>query len=226
MALATWWRGDPVAALRPLPEFTVRLETDDAALAALNRISLDEVWGRRTGGHRPYVGYIDGAPVTYGWAAASSAEIGELRLRFALPDDTRYLWDFATLPAWQGRGLYPRLLQAIIAAEGAARYWIIHAPENVPSGAGMRKAGFEAVGQLSFLPDGSAGLLPFDAAERGAAGAALLGVPLLDGGLSPCWRCVDAVVCTCQLDPESCSCAVPTHGQPASAVTECEGAHA
>ncbi len=219
MALATWWAGDGVVSLSPLPQFTVRLETDDAAMAALNRIPRADVEQRRADGHRPYVGVIGETPVTYGWAATRSASIGELRLRFDIPDDTRYLWDFATLPSWQGNGLYPRLLRAILQSERAERFWIIHAPENVPSGAGMQKAGFQAVGQLSFLPDGSAGLIPLQLPERAAAGAALLGVPLLEDGLSPCWRCMDAVVCSCKLDPDECSCAVPkhVHRQPAQA---------
>jgi GNAT superfamily N-acetyltransferase len=151
---------------------------------------------------------VAGKPVTYGWVATSRASIGELALTFPLPSTDRYLWDFATLPEWQGRGLYPRLLQGIVQAEAAERFWIIHAPENLPSGTGMSKAGFQPVGQLSFRHDGEVGLIPLGASDRAEAGAALLGVALVADDLSPCWRCVDAVVCTCRLNPETCSCAV------------------
>jgi hypothetical protein len=101
-----------------------------------------------------------------------------------------------------------------VQAERAERFWIIHAPENLPSGAGMQKAGFQAVGQLSFQRDNSLGLIPFGLSDRARIGAALLGVPVIEDGLSPCWRCIDQVVCTCQRDPESCSCAVEIRSYP------------
>jgi len=214
MALATWWASDPLMDLTPLLNFQVRLAADDAQLATINHITLTEVEQRRRAGHIPYVGYMDGTAVTYGWVATREASIGELSLIFPLPTDSRYLWDFATLPDWQGKGLYPRLLQAIVQAEPAERFWIIHAPENLPSGAGMQKAGFQPVGQLSFQRDNSLGLIPFDLPERARIGAALLGVPLIADGLSPCWRCVNQVVCTCQRDPENCSCAVEIRSSP------------
>jgi hypothetical protein len=46
-------------------------------------------------------------------------------------------------PEWQGYGIYPRLLQHILMQQSSTveRIWIIHAPENSPSGAGMTKAG-------------------------------------------------------------------------------------
>lgn len=214
MALATWWASDPLLDLNPLSNFQVRLAADDAQLATVNHITVAEVEQRRNAGHLPYMGYMDGTPVTYGWAATREASIGELNLVFPIDGDNRYLWDFATLPEWQGRGLYPRLLQAIVQTERAERFWIIHAPENLPSGAGIQKAGFQAVGQLSFQRDNSLGLIPFDLPERARVGAALLGVPVIESGLSSCWRCVDQVVCTCQRDPESCSCAVEIRSSP------------
>jgi GNAT superfamily N-acetyltransferase len=217
MALATWWTSDPLMDLASLSKFQVRLAADDAQLVAINQLTAVEVEQRRHAGHRPYVGYIDGTAVTYGWVATREASIGELNLVFPIAVDSRYLWDFATLPEWQGRGLYPRLLQAIVQAEQveqAKRFWIIHAPENLPSGAGMQKAGFQAVGQLSFQPDHTLGLIPSDLLERARIGAALLGVALIEDGLSPCWRCVDQIVCTCQHDPENCSCAVEIRASP------------
>jgi hypothetical protein len=128
--------------------------------------------------------------------ATLSASIGELALAFDLPAGDRYLWDFATLPEWRGRGIYPRLLRTIIDQEGedGRRFWIIHAPENAASGSGIAKAGFTIVSDLSFLRDGGVGVAAV-VAERSRAGAALLGVPLFEavlGGaiVSPCWRCV------------------------------------
>jgi GNAT superfamily N-acetyltransferase len=207
MALATWWTGDPLMKLTPLHSFKIQLAHDDKLLAQLNRLSMEEVRSRMQAGHRPYLGYLGHTAVTYGWVATREASIGELNLVFSLAAGERYLWDFATLPEWQGRGLYPRLLQAIIQSENAERLWIIHAPENLPSGAGIHKAGFEAVGQLSFRPDGSVGLIPLQN-ERAAIGGSMLGVPLFEDGLSPCWGCIHKLVCECKLNPEQCTCAV------------------
>src|SRR3712207_4897461 len=117
MALATWWTEDPLPLERPLPGFQAAPADDDVELAALNGISVDDVRARRAAGHRPYIGRLDGVPVTYGWVATREASIGELDLTFRLSPEDRYLWDFATLPEWQGRGLYPRLLQTILIAE-------------------------------------------------------------------------------------------------------------
>ncbi|MCC7446218.1 MAG: GNAT family N-acetyltransferase [Anaerolineae bacterium] len=210
MALATWWATDPMPSLPKLDGFDVALAADDTELAFLNHLTVTEIQARRSEGHRPYIGYIKGVPAAYGWVATRQASIGELDLTFNLPTGHRYLWDFATRPERQGWGIYPRLLQAILAQETyeAARFWIIHAPENLPSGAGMHKAGFMSVGQLSFRRDGSVGLLPLNNPARGRIGAALLGVPVIEEDVNPCWGCMERVVCTCQLDPDSCSCGV------------------
>lgn len=72
----------------------------------------------------------------------------------------------------------------------ADRFWIIHAPENLPSGAGMEHAGLLLpVGQLSFRPNGTVGLAPLGSPDRARAGAELRGVPLIEAELAPCWRC-------------------------------------
>src|SRR5512143_3060590 len=192
MSLATFWTEDALPALPPLPGFSAGPAADWQELAEINRLTDLEVAGRRDDGHRAYVARIDGQPVAYGWLATRKISIGELDIDTELTPGDRYLWDFATLPEWQGRGLYPQLLQAILDQEAgsAKRFWIIHSPENLPSGAGMNKAGFEFVGQLSFTVDGTVGLAPYpDAAERARAGAELLRVPLIETVLAPCWCC-------------------------------------
>jgi GNAT superfamily N-acetyltransferase len=192
MSLATFWIEDLITVLPPLPGFTAGPARDWHELAYINHLSHREVIDRRKDGHRPYVARLDGQPVAYGWLATSKVSIGELDINVELPSGDRYLWDFATLPNWQGRGLYPRLLQSILEQEiqNAQRFWIIHAPENLPSGAGMSKAGFEFVGQLSFTLDGKAGLAPYTAStERARIGAGLLQVPLIESVLAPCWNC-------------------------------------
>ncbi|SRR6266699_2269071 len=123
MALATWWSPDPLPELPALPGFEAARAIDDTALAGLNRLAVTQVQARRQSGHHPYVGLLDGTPVAYGWVATREASIGELKVSFRLP------------PGFQGQGIYPQLLQAILKQEALAakHFWIIHAPENTPS---------------------------------------------------------------------------------------------
>ena len=201
MALFTWWRGDLLPSLRELDGFHAAASDDTQLLAPLTGLEVTEVQRRLRSHHRPYVAYLGTTPVAYGWVALEGADIGELDLQFTLPQGDRYLWDFKTLPAWRGRGIYPRLLQAILHAESrdAERFWIIHAPENGASQAGIEKAGFRVAGELSFRRNEGAGLVPGDLPARARVGAALLGVPLVEAvmiltaqeePLAPCWRCV------------------------------------
>ena len=222
MALATWWRGDTVPTLSLLPGFRVEASRNTHLIAHITRLAPDEVDRRMQTGHQPYLAFVEQTPVGYGWMATQEASIGELGLHFALPKTQRYLWDFATLPEWQGYGIYPRLLQHILMQQSSTveRVWIIHAPENSPSGAGMSKAGLLPVGQLSFRSDGGVGLAPFESLERAQAGAALLGIPLLESVLAPCWSCggaththriaIDAAGCWPPLRPttQPCTCAI------------------
>ena len=196
MALATWWRGDGLPRLAAIPDLGIEMGADVASIQRRTSLAAEEVAARLAAGHRIYVASLDGTPTSYGWVATLSASIGELALEFALPASDRYLWDFVTLPEWRGRGIYPRLLQAIIEHESTAeRFWIIAAPENAASGAGIAKAGFAPVGDLAFLRDRGAGSVAIGSADRARVGAALLGVTFFEAIqsgriVSPCWRCV------------------------------------
>jgi hypothetical protein len=223
MALASWWRGDSVPTLPLLPGFRVEASRDEHLIAQINRLAPNEVRQRLQTGHQPYLASIDQVPVGYGWMATQEASIGELDLRFALPATERYLWDFATLPEWQGYGIYPRLLQHILMQQSSTveRVWIIHAPENSPSGAGMTKAGLLPVGQLSFRSDGGVGLAPFASLERAQAGAALLGIPLMESVLAPCWSCGGATYThSTALDADSCWPPIRPTTQPCTCAIE------
>jgi GNAT superfamily N-acetyltransferase len=190
MALATWWRGDALPRLVPLPGLDVQISQDEPRIAHATGLDRAQLRQRLAGGHQPYLATIAETPVGYGWVAQQEAEIGELGLRFTLPPTERYLWDFATLPAWQGYGIYPRLLQSVLAWQAPLieRVWILYAPENTPSGVGIHKAGLLDVGQLSFRSEGGVGLVPLGALDRAQAGAALLGVPIIEH-VAPCWAC-------------------------------------
>ena len=227
MALATWWHGDALPPLAPLPHFHAEAAHDEALIAQVTGLDPMQVRERLAAGHQPYLAYIAAAPVGYGWVARQEAEIGELGLRFALLPTERYLWDFGTLPAWQGYGIYPRLLQSILTQQAllVERVWIIYAPENTPSGVGMDKAGLRPVGHLSFGVEGGVGLAALGAPERAQAGADLLGVPIIEQVLAPCWSCgsatptpvavVDAAGCWPPLRPTTTRCTCAVELQPA-----------
>jgi len=168
-------------------------------------------------GHRAYVASRTGEAAAWGWIATQTARIGELESSFAIPTGERYLWNFVTLPAHRGLGIYPRLLQAIVRAEAreAERFWIACAPENRASGGGIAKAGFTPLAEMSFDADGRPAvhaLVP----GGGIVSSRVLGLPVSDEPLAPCWRCVRAGrgamtcaagVCRCDYQQPKSGCA-------------------
>lgn len=206
MPIATRHRNDLAPALAPAPQLVVRRAECAATMAALQGRTELEMARRFAAGHRAYVAYWEGVPAAWGWVATRSAEIGELDLAFAIPARDRYLWNFVTAKSHRGLGIYPRLLDAIVRAEAAEsaeaeRFWIAYAPENHASGAGIRKAGFTIVAELSFDAAGRAALRGVGRAEwdgreawggtgGGAVAAGVLGLSLVEEPLAPCWRCV------------------------------------
>jgi GNAT superfamily N-acetyltransferase len=178
--LYAWWRGDPLPTLPPFPGLTLATVADERAVAAVSGIDPRSFHERLRHRHQPWLARLAGDPVGSGWVATAEAVIGELGIKLAIPPGDRYLWDFCTVPAWRGRGIYPRLLQAILRRErDAAKFWIGHDFGHTASARGIAKAGLHAVGALYHSPDGRFQLCALGAVERAAAGAALLGVPLV-----------------------------------------------
>lgn len=177
----TWWRDDPLPSLEPLEGLTVDLAEVDAALASLNRVSLEEVQRRAATGNRVYLGRLHGEPIAYGWVATQKGAFWQDRIRFPVPCHSRYLWDFETLPDWRGRGIYSRLLQAILVAEPpeAERFWILHQWANTASQRGIQRAGFQRAGALYLVPNRRMGVAPTPPGDRGKIGAKFLRLPTL-----------------------------------------------
>jgi hypothetical protein len=179
-----WWRGDPLPARPPLLGLSIDQTGDVGLIADLAGTDPSPLRMRLAAGHRPWLARLAGTPIAVGWVAGREATIGELGLAFALPPGDRYLWDFLTLPAWRCRGVYTRLLQAIVAAEPADRFWVGHDRGNVASARGIVRAGFRTVGVVHRLPGGALCLVPAESTEltelveRAAVAAALFGVPL------------------------------------------------
>jgi GNAT superfamily N-acetyltransferase len=144
----TWWRDDPLPALPPLPEFRVVATQDVALLAELHGLDGPRMAARIAEGSQPYVAWLGDSPAAYGWSAARTFGVEEAGVAWSLSPEERGLWDFETLPAWRGRGIYPRLLQSIVQAEvaEAGRFWIGHRADNPASMRGIRAAGFQLIG--------------------------------------------------------------------------------
>jgi GNAT superfamily N-acetyltransferase len=180
MPVATWWRGDSLPALLPAPGLTVRRVTSWAEAQQVTDLSEDRVVARYQDRNALYAAFLGDQPAGYGWLALQVGRVDELRLTFVLSRTDIYLWDFVTLPAFRGRGVYPQLLQAIVRAEeSAGRFWIGYEGHNHASARGIQKAGFQIVGDLIVRDGHLAGIAVSDPGERGHALVELLGLPVL-----------------------------------------------
>jgi hypothetical protein len=177
----TWWRGDPLPDLPPIPALVLAPAADEPFLADVTDLTPSEIASRIRQGHRPWLASIAGEPVGHGWAATQTADIGELGVTLHLPPGNRYLWNFVTLPPWRGRGIYPSLIQAMITGDiDAERFWIGHDVGNDASARGIIRAGFRSTGTLYRQQNRAFVLIAEGPVDRVRAAAALLDVPVAD----------------------------------------------
>lgn len=138
----------------PLPgNLEIRESDSPELMSGLGQISLIEAVSRFGNENKAFVAYWNDVPAAFGWMAMGKARIGELNHEFILPEWHRYLWNFRTLPDFRGRGIYPHILQHILATEKEHTdcFWIMHAPENNSSQKGILKAGFRFVSMVSVI---------------------------------------------------------------------------
>ncbi len=181
MALGTLWRGDPLPDLPPLQSFSAHISNDKALIAKMNSISVQEVEARMQNGNHAYIAFLEEMPVAYGWVATQRAGVREIELSFTLPPHNSYLWDFQTLPAWRGRGIYPHFLQEILRQEThlVERFWILYKPGEIAAEKSIRKAGFLFVGELVLTEGHVSGIILFNDSERARIGATILSLPIV-----------------------------------------------
>jgi GNAT superfamily N-acetyltransferase len=174
----TWWRGDPLPPLPPIAGLTIAPTDDLPLLTDLGGVSEHQIRDRFATGHHVWIARMDGEPAGYGWVATREAAIERLGLILTLGSGERFFWDFVTLPEWRGRGIYPRILQRMIASDSeASRIWIGHDIPNVASRRGIVKAGFQFCGTLVTSPETGYRFVPSGSSvERSIAAANLLGV--------------------------------------------------
>lgn len=181
MPFATWWRGDPLPALSPLPDFFAQPSSDVHLIAQLTDQIPGTIVDRLRADNHAYIAWLNGEPVAYGWVAKERGGISGLRFSFAVPGGTGYLWDFRTLTEWRGRGVYPHLLQSIIEQEvGIDYFWIGYEPGNEASARGISKAGFRLVCDLVVTDESRVvGLTLFEESERAQAIARMFNLPVV-----------------------------------------------
>lgn len=180
MPFATWWRGDPLPALPPLPSFSARCVTRWDEARRVTGLTEERVLSRYQSGHRLYAAFLGDEPVGYGWAAKQTGGMDELDFSFEVPPRNCYLWDFVTLPAWRGRGIYPRLLQEIVRQEDdVSRFWIGYEAHNEASARGIAKAGFGVVGDLAVVDSRVTAFVVFAGGERARAARELFDLPIV-----------------------------------------------
>ena len=110
---------------------------------------------RFSAGKHCYAARIENALATYGWVTFDQENIGELGLNIHLAPGDAYIWDCATLPAYRGQRLYAALLSYVLRAlhdMGLRRAWIGADADNLPSQAGMVRAGFRPAVDMVLSP--------------------------------------------------------------------------
>ena len=208
---------DALPELPELPGLRIVQCEDPLVMSVIGQITYQAARDRLLNDNRAYVAYLNDVAAAFGYVALGKARIGELNHEFIVPMNHSYLWNFRTLPDFQGLGIYPRLLQAICTGEQPAveRFWILHAPENEASRRGIRKAGFRFIADVS-LQDTERVIC--QTAEKDADDfAELFGfTPAGDTPAASCWMCTSPWVrkksrmCCCAAKHRECSGSLTT----------------
>ena len=144
----------PVPTIKPVIDATfcrVSAESITELSALMEATTSTAIINRLERGRRCYVAQVEGRFVAYGWVSFDEEFIGELNLRLRLLPGEAYIWDCATLPAFQRNRLYSALLTYILAdlkSEHFHRILIGADFENVTSQKGIARAGFRHVADL------------------------------------------------------------------------------
>lgn len=105
-------------------------------------------------GRTPYVVMIGSEVASYGWVTPEPEPMDDLGIAFTAPHGDVWLYDFATVPEFRGRRLYPALLRFILSElkeQDIHRAWIGTSPGNFASQSGISRAGFTLVVETEFV---------------------------------------------------------------------------
>lgn len=191
MSLYTFSYSDKLTPIKIPAGLKMEVSNDISLLSILGNNNIEEVIKRFANDNLAFVAYINNQPAAFGWMARDHAKIGELDHELILPAGNRYLWNFRTMEAFRGLGIYPALLQYILqhAGDEAKRFWIIHAPENNASLKGIQKAGFHYVGKLYLNEDNKAAIEYNETALAFQEELEYMDITLSAQTASSCWNC-------------------------------------
>lgn len=128
--------------LRAGPEDISELAT------AMGLDDVEPVARRFARGCQCYIARFEERLISYGWITFDEERIGSLGLSVRLLPGEGYIWDCATLETYRGQRLYPALLSHMLRelrAAGFWRAWIGMDADNLPSQAGVARAGFQQI---------------------------------------------------------------------------------
>jgi GNAT superfamily N-acetyltransferase len=114
-------------------------------------------------GRVPYVAMVGTEVASYGWVTPEPEPMDDLGVSFTAPPGDVWLYDFATVPEFRGRRLYPALLRFIVSElkkQDLKRAWIGTEAGNVASQHGIRRAGFTLIVESKYV--GRPGHGPFE----------------------------------------------------------------
>ncbi len=212
MSLYTFSHSDKFTPVNIPVGLQMEVSTDIRLLSIIGNTITEEVIKRLANDNMAFVAYINNQPAAFGWMARDNAKIGELNHELILPTGNRYLWNFRTLEAYRGLGIYPALLQYILqnGDDEATKFWIIHAPENNASLKGIQKAGFEYVGKLYLDKDNNATIEYNDTSLAFQEELEYMDIHLSAQTASSCWNCSSPYLkksrpdCCCSTAGEAC----------------------
>ncbi|HZW69423.1 MAG TPA: N-acetyltransferase [Hanamia sp.] len=212
MSLYTFSKTDQLPTNKIITGLRMEKCSNVKLLSEMGSTTEDDVTNRLLNRHVAFVAYVNNQPAAFGWMATQKAKIGELNHEIVLPEGNRYLWNFRTLEAFRGLGIYPALLQYIIQSEieRAERFWIIHAPENKSSLSGIIKAGFQFVGTLFTNEEGIAAIETTALSDDCRSILNYMNIKISESLPASCWNCSSPYLkkrtmkCCCEKAEKEC----------------------
>lgn len=136
--------------IRPLISVKVSVSGEPGVAGMLQPA---EVTTRTQRGDKIFVGYHQGIPVAYLFAATGECHIGEIDVWLDVKQGEVYFYDAFTRPAFRGRRIYPFLITKAaeyFRSELFAQAMIFSTRNNVSSSKAIERCGFKKYGTVHY----------------------------------------------------------------------------